>query len=257
MLRDLLASRAIQAGIVFFVIVVTSSLLYSHHVHRTSEVELVRTNSAGQSVENKKHPAQVVDVPKESVEFVEPLKETQITHDEISKEKDIDIISIDVPEDHDDIANIFSDVEVDFQNEISPKIDFKTTPEGFPLKPYWEYPVDQQAEWSYDHKLIDHVLVKLWRQGIHNIEGGSIGDNGRVHPHYADTLYIEWGKRRHPDGTMKDVITSYFGSAGIWKLTPDRPFDLPPPSVGLIDINSPEGQGIDPYAFLTSKELPK
>ena len=256
MLRDLLSSRAIQAGFVFFVVVAIGSLLYSQHVHRTSEVELARTNGAGQSVENKTRPAQVVNPPKESDGFIESLKDTQITHNEIVKEKDIDIISTDISEHHDDIANIFPDVEVDSQNEILHKIDFKTTPEGFPLKPYWEYSVDQQAEWSYDHKLIDHVLVKLWRQGIHNIEGGSIGDNGRVHPHYSDTLYVEWGKRRHPDGTMKDVITSYFGSSGIWKLTPDRPFDLPPLSVRLIDIDSSEGRGIDPYTFLTSTELP-
>ena len=38
MFRDLLSSRLIQAGLVFFVIVVGGSLLYSWHVHRTTEV---------------------------------------------------------------------------------------------------------------------------------------------------------------------------------------------------------------------------
>ena len=59
---------------------------------------------------------------------------------------------------------------------------FKTTPEGFPYKPYWDYPPARQESWSYDHKLLTHVLVKLWKQGTHDFTGGSIGDNGRVSP---------------------------------------------------------------------------
>lgn len=38
MLRDLLSSRLIQGGLVFFVLVVGGSLLYSWHVHRATEV---------------------------------------------------------------------------------------------------------------------------------------------------------------------------------------------------------------------------
>ena len=44
MFGDLLSRRMIQAGLVFFVLVVGSSLLYSWHVHRTTEAELARHN---------------------------------------------------------------------------------------------------------------------------------------------------------------------------------------------------------------------
>ena len=44
MFGDLLSSRMIQAGLVFFVVVVGGSLLYSWHVHRTTEAELARHN---------------------------------------------------------------------------------------------------------------------------------------------------------------------------------------------------------------------
>lgn len=40
MLGNLLSSRAIQAGLIFFALVVSGSLLYSWHVHRTTESEL-------------------------------------------------------------------------------------------------------------------------------------------------------------------------------------------------------------------------
>ncbi len=40
MFADLCATRAIQAGLVFFLLVVGRSLLYSWHVHRTTDAEL-------------------------------------------------------------------------------------------------------------------------------------------------------------------------------------------------------------------------
>ena len=43
--------------------------------------------------------------------------------------------------------------------------NFKTTPAGFPLKPYWDQPEGKQRYFTYEHKLVDHVLVKLWHQG--------------------------------------------------------------------------------------------
>lgn len=142
--------------------------------------------------------------------------------------------------------------------ELSPEtaapFDFKTTPPGYPLTPYWDQPMDRQVNWTYDHKLVTHVLVKLWRQGVQNFEGGSIDDTGRVRPHYTNTLYVEWDEALMSDGTKQNYISSFLGPAGVWRRKDF--FDLPPPSVHLINMNSPEGQGIDPYTFLTSQELP-
>jgi len=44
MLRDLLSSKAVLAGLVFFVIVVGGSLLYNWHVQRTIKPELARAD---------------------------------------------------------------------------------------------------------------------------------------------------------------------------------------------------------------------
>ena len=44
MFRDILSgSRAILVGLVFFLLVVGGSLLYSWHVHRTTDTELAET----------------------------------------------------------------------------------------------------------------------------------------------------------------------------------------------------------------------
>ena len=44
MFRDMFSgSRAIFIGVVFFVLVVGGSLLYSWHVHRTTDAELAET----------------------------------------------------------------------------------------------------------------------------------------------------------------------------------------------------------------------
>jgi len=49
MYRDLLSSRWFQGGFAFFLLCVGSSLLYSWHVHRTTEVELQKTPLAVES----------------------------------------------------------------------------------------------------------------------------------------------------------------------------------------------------------------
>ena len=44
MFRDMLSgSRALLVGLIFFVLVVGGSLLYSWHVHRTTETELAHS----------------------------------------------------------------------------------------------------------------------------------------------------------------------------------------------------------------------
>ena len=250
MFRDLLSSRWFQAGLAFFVLCVGGSLLYSWHVQRTIDAEFgkrpqpvvsplknkTETNTAPVDIQTEgvvNTPEETTDTPMSDETEAETIDETELI----------------------DMADAFLPDEMVSEEEVRAEDVFKTTPEGFPFKPYWDYSTERQENWSYDHKLLAHVLVKLWRQGTHNFTGGSIGDNGRVHPHYTNTLYVRWGQERHPDGTMRDVITETFGGARIWQRSGDI-FELPPPSVQLIDLNSPEGQGIDPYTFLTPGEIP-
>ena len=180
-----------------------------------------------------------------------PTTDDPHAHDLVSEE--IDVTSVD-----DTDLTVLTDVlDIPLEVESPEREDFKTTPEGYPLTPYWEYPEDEQNDWSYEHKLIDHVLVKLWRQGDQDFAGGSIDqDTNRVRAHYLNTLYVEWEEVEHPDAGMVEIITRALGAGDVnWDR--EDPFALPPRGVHLIDINSPEGEGIDPFTFLTSEELPK
>ena len=54
MFRDMLSgSRALLFGLVFFVLVVGGSLLYSWHVHRTTEAESLRADDVVSERENR------------------------------------------------------------------------------------------------------------------------------------------------------------------------------------------------------------
>ncbi len=248
--------RFLIGGLLFFLLVVVCGFLYLEHVKHTSEKEVAKT--------------------KEALSRMEPI--SPIQHDQPPETPDIDIVEqtdapttddlhshdivtediIDVTSADDTGLTVPTDVlDIPLVAEVLEPGNFKTTPDGYPLTPYWDYPEDEQNGWSYDHKLIDHVLVKLWRQGARGFIGGSIDhDTNRIRAHYLNTLYIEWKEVEHPDGGMVKIITRALGAGDVdW----DRkgPFDLPPPGVRLIDINSTEGRGIDPFTFLTSEELPK
>lgn len=165
---------------------------------------------------------------------------------------------MDSPESLEGRDTLLVEPEIQSQSELLPNVvDFKTTPQGFPLTPYWDYPENEQNDWSYEQKLLDHVLVKLWREGTRNFVGGSIElDTQRVRAHYRNTLYVQWEDVEHPNGSMVKIITRALGAGDVnWQQK--GPFDLPPPGVHLIDIQSTEGKGIDPFTFLTSEELPK
>lgn len=160
-------------------------------------------------------------------------------------------------EDDTDLTALTDVWETPLEAEVPEPVDFLTTPAGYPMTPYWEYPENEQNEWSYENKLIDHVLVKLWQEGTRDFIGGSIEQGSkRVRPHYRNTLYVEWEEVEHPDGGRVKRITRALGGGDVhWQQ--EGAFDLPPPDVHLIDINSTEGKGIDPFTFLTSEALPK
>ena len=53
MLRSLLSNRGILVGLVFFGVIVGGSLIYSWHIHRTTDAELAHTQRTGPTLENK------------------------------------------------------------------------------------------------------------------------------------------------------------------------------------------------------------
>ena len=255
MFYNLLSTRAIQVGIAFFVLVVGGSLLYSWHAEQTMKAELAETLLIRQQAENlnaaRTAPldvatlGEVIPVPEDAEPQRSAATDTAI--DDSAPLDEIEMLSRD---------EFFAEA-LPADAEVPESVDFKTTPDGYPMMPYWDYPEDEQNDWSYEQKLMDHVLVKLWKEGTRDFIGGSIElDTQRVRPHYRNTLYVQWEDVEHPDGSMVKIITRALGAGDVnWQQK--GPFDLPPPGVQLIDIQSTEGKGIDPVTFLTSEELPK
>ncbi len=137
------------------------------------------------------------------------------------------------------------------------EIDAPISPYGF--GPYPDVPSDfPPVSWNDsegqanlpDHankniELIERVLIKLWIQGDKSFHGSGSTHNGKVYPHYDNTVYVRYNKYELPDGTMQRYPTSVLsGPQVIYSME-----DLlnPPDHLRILDLDS---SGIDPYQFL-------
>ncbi len=244
MLRDLFSSRAIQAGLFFFVLVVGGVQLYSWHVRRTTAAKLVPIKRLVQTLENenKTHPAQAVSVPaaNETPGFVDMPEENTDTpmSDEpeaVSNEPEtLDIAEPFLPDDAE---------EETAETLISPYGfgPYPELPAGWPIDETWPCI-------SADHELMARVEIKLAHQGVDVI--GSIMENGLVYPMILGTVYVKWadnGRRKYisdmsggPDAC--DRIRAIEEERGVRFTEADIPSD--------IKVLSYEEGGIDPYTFL-------
>ena len=124
-------------------------------------------------------------------------------------------------------------------------------PEGWPAADIW-------PRQSANHELMMRVEIKLAHQGID--VRGSIRKNGLVYPMISDTVYIEWGEKRGPDGPVRylariagdpdacDWLDAIQDAKGKFESFTEADF----PS--HIQVLSYEEGGIDPYQFL---DLPR
>lgn len=249
MFRDLLSSKLIQVGLVFFVVVVGGSLLYSWYAHRTTEVELAQTNQSVQQPEknNKVHTAQVAGVPTETetAGFVRIPDETEALPNETET---FDFTDAFLPN--------------DFVSEETPAEDVPVSPFG--LGPYPEVPEAYIADYGlpiwYEHnfgnqpetatherniELVDRVLIKLWKEGKDVLSG--FYRYGKVYPLYPKSAYVKYYERIHDEGYSTGLTVIESPDFDI-KLTIKQlqNGDIPA-GYRIFDLDS---SGLDPYTFL-------
>lgn len=244
MLRDLLSnSRAIQAVLAFFVLVVGGSLLYNWHVQYTTESDLERHDRFLQGLEkhDETRPVEAVSVPTEieTPGFVRTPEEI----DEPQMSEDMDVLPIDEASEFADIVDAF--LPDDFVSDEPAAENVPVLPYGFGpypevpndyfRTPVWAYP---DSEFTPGHELIDRVLIKLWKQGIYSNGGGM--ENGRVYPIIRGTVYVKW---------KGDSISEYIGhpdddDGQIISILEDKGT---PTGITVLDYDA---AGIDPYQFL-------
>ncbi len=259
MFREILASRAILIGIVFFVVVVGSSLLYSWHVRRTIATELVQTDPAMPQLENEKPTAEDlgVSIDTDRVGEMEMYLETGDTQT-MSEETEA------LP--HNNVSNNPDAAAPEklslFQTEIEDIIDsdFPDVPTDFPenLTPIWiEFPNYQKGDMR-DHEMIYRVLIKLWNQGDSSFVNGIFRDNNqKVYPLYPDVLYVRWDEESigSPENPRTILVPKSMIGAQLPSFTPEEMLsgriEELYPDIRFVDI---ETTGYDPETFLTNGE---
>ena len=259
MLRDLLSSQWFQGGLIFFLLCVAGSLLYSWHVLRTTESDMERHDRFTQGLEkqNEPHPAETVNVPTatESPGLVNtPDENTDTQMPDTTEALPNEIENL-------DIADLF--LPDDFVSEEVPAEDVPVSPYGF--GPYPEVPADFfgipiwqkglsdiPVDIGKNVELIDRVLIKLWQQRDKNIIGGFL-QNGKVYPNYPETVYVRERIEESDDGLVTTNFSHITGPPGTNIYHEEIRRGNTPPHVTVIPMD--DSQGFDPYSFLNLGEF--
>ena len=256
MFRDILSgSRAIFIGVVFFVLVVGGSLLYSWHVHRTTDAELAETRRKVQPLKNDtaaRTAQNTVDTSTVDFEHAGTDLETddaQAMSDDIGAAPNDDAAPVDLSE---------AFLPDDSVSAGAPAENVPVSPYGF--GPFPEVPSDypDQDVWSETalrsmkpgHELISRVRIELWNQGVRTI--GGVYDNGHrlIYPIIDDVVYIEWADNLGIGG--KPYVRRQLTTSAVKDQYHDDILKgIFPPHLTIYEF--PDG-GIDPYEFL---DLPR
>lgn len=253
MFRDLLSSRLLQVGLVFCVVVVGGSMLYSWQTRRTTVAEFPQRDVALHETRSEQN---TVDT--STVDFEKT--ETPLKVDDLQTADDTDASPIDEPSEFVDVADAFLPEDID---EIeTPEV--RVSPHGF--GPYPEVPEDLvaakglmpwQAAEMLGHpppppeiELGARVLVKLWKEGDTQWTGARMNKEGIMFIHYPNRVYVRYRERKNPDGTTSLTIARVSSGGtpipGESDIPPDRNI---PPGIEIIDLDNAK-VGIDPYTFL-------
>lgn len=254
MFRDLLSNRVIIGALIFVVLVVAGTQLYSLHVRRTGEAKVARTAREVQHLTNDKetHPQQDVDVPTGTEALEEtPLEtnDTQMLSEETEAVTDETFESL-------ELADAFLPGDLTLENEEEFAEDVPVSPHGF--GPYPEIPVDFPAaeHFSWDppyedpvQELMMRTRVKLWKQGVAAVGIGA-ESNGLFYPIVRGTVYAVWDS--DPDNETITVILGHPDDMNRIENLQEDPFeplnlDDIPLDIKVLDFDA---EGIDPYQFL-------
>lgn len=259
-LRDLLSSRAILAGFVFFVLIVGGTQLYSWYVLRTSTTDLEPTKQTPQVPENKNEmrTKQRVNSPtgtETSGYLLETIEENMDPRNATDNGglEDTNTRKTQAPLTEHPPETTTTGVRVSpFGFGPYPEV-----PEDFPYPPPWDVPSIRQYDEHVhvQHELICRIAIKLWTQGIQTL-GGVFGDDGLFYPNIEGTVYVKWGYRGAHDNLRYPSELGGDPQAGRRLVQISREKRERRESFSDADIPADitvltfEEGGIDPYTFL-------
>ena len=245
MLRDILSSKLVIAGLTCCLLLVAGSLLYRWHVVSSLRKDEARTQRFLQQLESsdgQRAPQQETTTDAQEEQAAAPVA----TDDDAASVPDISVLRPNSKAAHVDTAEAPEATGADEETT-----DVPVSPYGF--GPYPELPEGWPADqiWpriSADHELMMRVEIKLAHQGLDVM--GSIMENGLVYPTISDTVYIEWDKNARRqyirnmagDPDACDRIRAIEDERGVRFTAADIPSD--------IKVLSFQEDSIDPYEFL-------
>lgn len=249
MFRDILTSRAILAGFLFFVLIVGGSLLYNWHIRREIASELARTEQAVNDLKNNIETRHAEDL------GVQTLKQTEIPLEaddtDTQRSEEMETLLVEDTENR-NVADAFLLDDVVFEEESIE--DVPVSPFGFGSYPKVPegWPADTFPAPSANHELLARVRIKLLSQGT-NTAGANM-ENGLVYPVIKGTAYVKWKSYRRPTGEVtyiSDIIAHPEDGARLNATRVEKGRSLTemdvPSDIRLVSF----GEGaIDPYQFL-------
>ncbi len=254
MFRDLFTTRAVLAGGLFFVLVV-SSLLYSWHVRSQTAAELARSEQIIQQLERgEAHTSQDAQSPTDT-DSAAPLA-LDADNPQIVPETAVSLLQRETSYALDVGAGLLPDDTVEETPE-KPRVSpfgfgpYPEIPPGYPNSNLWDH-AENLYEFSSERarrwELMERVCIKLWKQGKQT-EGAAMED-GLVYPLYPNTVYVRWDHYIDEDGTPVPYITELLSSGSMARYEDDFDNGIIPPGITVIPYA--EG-GIEPYTFLNLK----
>ena len=137
----------------------------------------------------------------------------------------------------------YPEVPTDYLQKLGPPIWMRDIPSG----------LDVPEHVLMGSELIGRVLVKLWSDGDTNIVGGSTDAEGKVIPHYPNTIYVKIIEEVHKDSGAIERTVHMRGPPGTGQYHDDiiKSRDIPS-HITIVPWDNTVG--IDPYTILNLRK---
>ena len=254
MLYELFSLRVIQVGVAFFLLFVGGSLLYSWHVHHTTDVHLAETQRSVEVLE-KHHPTHTGSDGSVllETEINKGISEKSASDEPEMMSSETEVLPGSDAEILDFIDAFFADESHVWdaeESEESVDAPYGFSPYGFGAFPEvpMDYPRTADEVWGEarlatmrpEHELLSRVQIKLWTQGVRTFGSVYNTDYDLIFPVRDDVVYIQ--------RDSSSFISSMLGSPATINRYEDDLFEGNfPPHLTIYEY--PDG-GIDPYDFL-------
>ncbi len=261
MFNTLFSQKSVYTVLIFSVLIVGSSLLYSWKLKRTTDLELAEPATSLQQHGKEKE-----------VQTIQELSISTNTENRLESQNSIEANEIETTSAKTEALLDETILDKEYLTLPTDRVPTEQSDQNVPVSPFGfgtypkvpaDFPDDLQPIWTMseeekerlsgrqkDFELMSRVLIKLWNQGDRDFIGVLRRDkDGKVYPTYPNTMYVtEWYETETKHGIIR-YPAACFGSAP--GMPPIFPYVMEhghaPEGIKFIDYKN---RGYDPYEFL-------